>query len=1105
MHEILIAVREHDGAPAATVRRFGGGASPATPLPEFAAAQAGELRWLLEDNPRLSPTIAAAPAAMAETRLRFFARQLHDALAKPLQAAIGDGRLEEIAFSISDPDGVTRNWPWELLEHDELAVALQCHSFTRRTGQRPSRLSAARPSRPLRALIVVSRPAGVADVAFRSVASRVLQATANQAVEVELLRPPTHAALRERLIAAKDAGAPFDIVHFDGHGSVQDTASGPRGVLHFENAAASGTELVGGDRMGAVLAAADVPLLILNACHSAASPEERPAESAEPSGASFATASLAERIASCGAIDVVSMSHAVEVETAAQIVYDIYRCLDMGRSIGEAVAFARRRWSHDAPERGSTLGYCIVQHFGCPAESSALEWPPYDRPSRQDDATPADLRLQQEFQRQAPFVAADDSVLLLERALRSNPIVQLNGMRGSGKTSLMLELGRWLAASKTVDPERIRYIDLEHATPSGALAQLQTADAGVLLIDHADRVQGDSLRREEPWAEGEIAAFAQDLESKCARGVQILLASSGWLAFAAQAGRVIVQPLTLADMRTLIALNSGTDTAARVPEPALHWSAGLPSLVPVLIERVKTGHFDDAGSTLEALAELSVGRFATTQPPLDLILPLQMHGGADLFVPDVGLPWLLMQFQGQATLMKFLWQLAQQQGLNSLNSSGNAPDALPMLVEKLERAGLLLGLDAENLLLHPLLPCLVAHPYNERQLGTQGYFRSLKRVQILYAQYIQLLGAMFSGDRRAAGHARGWDSINLLHAFQCLSGDAAAEHMGALSLARRLRTHFLEAKLPDFWACTLRRLEALFEKHPPPPDDGQFNPWSELKNLLAEEASRRGDEALALRHAGEAFEIAQRVPDSAAAQGANLYDVGLKSGRLLSEKDPDAALAMFNAALEAAGDSGLRRAKVQLELMRLLRSRGHLPDLLSARDHGEKALSTYREFAKAGLATREDITLTATSLSVVYKALAGREDAVPEYRTRGEALCRESLDLAEYPAHQATSWYNLGGWRYSARDHREAAAAFLEAANLYESLNNTHLLGNSLAYRSACLLTMGDLMQARVVAVRAATLLAGKGVQAERMLLFAHQIGEEAQAKLTQVPDSPPT
>jgi hypothetical protein len=319
-----------------------------------------------------------------------------------------------------------------------------------------------------------------------------------------------------------------------------------------------------------------------------------------------------------------------------------------------------------------------------------------------------------------------------------------------------------------------------------------------------------------------------------------------------------------------------------------------------------------------------------------------------------------------------------------------------------------------------------------------------------------------------------------------------------LSRARRLRTHFLESKLPDYWACTLRRLEFMFGKYPPPPDDGQFNPNSEFANLQMEEASRRGDVTLARRHASAAFRLAQEVPDSLAAPQANLYDVGLKSGRLLSQKDPDAALAMFNAALEAAGDDVLRQAKVQLELVRLLRRRDSLHDLLQARDHGEKALGTFRQLEKANLATREDLTLTATSLSVLYKTLAGRPDALPEYRTRGEALCRESLELAEVPSYKATAWYNLAGWRYSARDFREAAAAFLEAANLYQSLNETEEMAYSLAYRSSCLLALGDLVQARVVAVRAASLLAGKGGHAERMLIFAHNIGEEAQAKLEQ-------
>jgi hypothetical protein len=438
------------------------------------------------------------------------------------------------------------------------------------------------------------------------------------------------------------------------------------------------------------------------------------------------------------------------------------------------------------------------------------------------------------------------------------------------------------------------------------------------------------------------------------------------------------------------------------------------------------------------------------------------------------------------------------QGLESLGTDGEPPAMLSGALEKLEKSGLVTRLGDEDLLLHPLLPCLIAHPFNEAQLATEGYVRSLARVQALYAQYMQVLaGPPRSADQRPPGNARGWDCHNLLHAFDCLTGELQVDHMGALSLARRLRKRFLDVGLPDYWSCVLQKLKTTFEQYPPAPDDGQFNPGTEMRLLLMEEATSQGDHALAAQLAEEARATARQMPGpSAKGTQANAYDVHLKTGRLLADKDIEAAVASFNAALDVAGQDPLRQAVVQLELTRLLRRRGTASDLLAARDHGESALSLFRFLVKAKIREREDIVLTTMSLSLVYEDLLRTAQPNPDWRNRGEGLCRESLALAEDPSQKATAWYSLGRWRHSAKDFREAAQASLEAASLYERLNRQLLLGYSLALRAKCLLDSEDFLEARLEAVRAANLLAKEPTAAaKQMLVFAYNVGEEAWAK----------
>ncbi len=72
----------------------------------------------------------------------------------------------------------------------------------------------------LRVLMIISRPAGADDVGYRMVARPLLERldAVRGRVELTVLRPPTLDALARTLAAAREAGTPFQIVHFDGHG-----------------------------------------------------------------------------------------------------------------------------------------------------------------------------------------------------------------------------------------------------------------------------------------------------------------------------------------------------------------------------------------------------------------------------------------------------------------------------------------------------------------------------------------------------------------------------------------------------------------------------------------------------------------------------------------------------------------------------------------------------------------------------------------------------------------------------------------------------------------------------------------------------------------------
>ncbi|MGO9022226.1 MAG: TIR domain-containing protein [Syntrophobacteraceae bacterium] len=145
--------------------------------------------------------------------------------------------------------------------------------------------------------------------------------------------------------------APYDLVHFDGHGAFLPHSE--IGALCFEKNDSGGvsstTDLVSADRLGDLLANCSIPLVVLEACRSATV------------GKTAVFRAVAPRLIRAGVRSVLSMSHAVHVEAARLLLDRFYRELVRGTTIGHAVAEARKvlrttqaRWIEYGP-RGRTI------------------------------------------------------------------------------------------------------------------------------------------------------------------------------------------------------------------------------------------------------------------------------------------------------------------------------------------------------------------------------------------------------------------------------------------------------------------------------------------------------------------------------------------------------------------------------------------------------------------------------------------------------------------------------------------------------------------------------------------------------------------------------
>jgi hypothetical protein len=192
-----------------------------------------DLRWYLEDYLQYPLDPAPTIAARIEQRMNDIGTDLFKAVfqssddSRDLWATLR-GQLNDARVEINTEVREATAIPWELLRDPktEAALALRSQAFVRsqpQAAQRPQ--LPAKNSGPIRILLVICRPAGREDVPFRSVARfliKGLSASAAEAFQLDVLRPPTFEQLSKTLRSAKAGGKPYHVVHFDGHGDFFD-------------------------------------------------------------------------------------------------------------------------------------------------------------------------------------------------------------------------------------------------------------------------------------------------------------------------------------------------------------------------------------------------------------------------------------------------------------------------------------------------------------------------------------------------------------------------------------------------------------------------------------------------------------------------------------------------------------------------------------------------------------------------------------------------------------------------------------------------------------------------------------------------------------------
>ena len=464
----------------------------------LAKADLDEVAWYLERYSEFPGAGDRARAAALEQRLVHWGLALwqaifpggdHSAGYGPIRERLDRGQPILLTLASNQPDFLIR--PWEMLRDPRGPLTLRGLSLRRRLIQSNTGVGAPPTGLPLRLLVIVSRPQDTGFIDPRTSTRPVLDALTQlgDRVLVDFCEPPTLTELERRLTAVHEAGAPYHIVHFDGHGQYDPEKA--VGVLCFERVDGK-TDLVEGQELGALLSRFQVPLVLLEACRGA-QVSDRPVFGA-----------VAPALLEAGVGSVIAFSHSVHVEAAKLVCERLYQALVAGRSIGAALDAARgalhanpRRWlsTEPDPETIPLQDWLIPQLYqsgvGAGSDPALV---PIDQAV---DAEAADLPPDETPLPGFPpppryrFHGRARELLRLERLLQRHPAVLLHAGGGMGKTALAREAAHWWRRTGRFD------LALFHSFETGA-----GAEAVVQLI--GERLGGEgfgSLPAEQQWTE----------------------------------------------------------------------------------------------------------------------------------------------------------------------------------------------------------------------------------------------------------------------------------------------------------------------------------------------------------------------------------------------------------------------------------------------------------------------------------------------------------------------------------------------------------------------------------------------------------------------------
>jgi tetratricopeptide (TPR) repeat protein len=470
----------------------------------FTHQEEEDLEWYFEEW-LVFPMTETVKAERAKNSVKIYGEKLFEQVFQDKKAYSKyqqvKNNLSQVQIEIVSKTPEFQALHWEALQDPDFPRPLAVDCVMLRKSVNSAVGSVNLPLSPvINLLVVVARPDEEKDAGYRTISRPLVELIENGQlrVNVELLRPGTYQALSQHLEAQ---GANFyHIIHLDMHGALLthkqvekpsavnrylfkgrygrddlQPFEGVKAFLAFEGENQGKVDLVEASELAALLTGKGIPVCILNACQSgkqvktlvgqasSLSLVQEVGQDAQPTiegnaeatieknakntiGEEVRETSLGSRLMSAGMEMVVAMGYSVTVTAAKLMMEHLYKHLFADKPITEAIRLSRRELFNDKERKAYFNKLIKLEDWLLPVVYYNQSVNFNLRQFTLEEEEKYFETVGSEYRFPLPtygFFGRDLEILKIEKALLKHNVLLLQGMGGTGKTTLLNYLREW--------------------------------------------------------------------------------------------------------------------------------------------------------------------------------------------------------------------------------------------------------------------------------------------------------------------------------------------------------------------------------------------------------------------------------------------------------------------------------------------------------------------------------------------------------------------------------------------------------------------------------------------------------------------------------------